>query len=159
MSACTRSVSAVIRSVSAPPALRIDVVCQDPRPVLLLLSSAGLTRSPACQLLLDPGVVLDVASSGRGLPHSESLGLECACLAADCPRRTALRVGTPWLACCVAGWSPPCGRAISESVLAPCSMLVWPASIEQKDLSFSHLSHVADLQLNTPPEWEGWCSI
>ncbi len=52
-------------------------------------------------------------------------------------------VGTPGLACCVAGWSPPGGRARSESVLAPCSMLAWPVSIELIDLPFSHLSHVA----------------
>jgi hypothetical protein len=142
MSARTRSVSA-IRSVSAPPLLRIDVVGPDPRPVLLLRSSAGWARSSAGPLLLDPRVVRDAASSGSGSPHSESLGLECACLAADRPRRAALRMRTPWLACCVAGWSPPGGRARSESVLAPCSMLAWQVSKELMDLPFSHLSHLA----------------
>ncbi len=49
-------------------------------------------------------------------PHSESLGLECARLAADRPRRAALRVRTPGPACCVAGWPPPGGRPRSGSV-------------------------------------------
>jgi hypothetical protein len=54
-------------------------------------------------------------------------------------------VSTPGLACCVAGWSQQGGRARSESVLAPCAMLAWPASlaIELIDLPFSHLWHVA----------------
>jgi hypothetical protein len=144
MSARTRIVSAVIRSVSAPPVLRIDVVGPDPHQVLLLWSSAGWGRSSSGPLLLDPRVIREAASWGRGSPHSESLGLECACLAADRPRRAALRVSTPELACCVAGWSPPGGRARSESVLAPCSMLAWPVSIELiLDLPFSHLSNVA----------------
>ncbi len=42
-----RSVSAVIRSVSSPPVLRIDVVGPDPTPVLLLLSTAGLAQFSA----------------------------------------------------------------------------------------------------------------
>ncbi len=67
---------------------------------------------------------------GRGAPQSESLGLECARFAADRPRHAALRVRTPGLACCVVGWSPPGGRARSESGLAPCSMLGRPVSIE-----------------------------
>jgi hypothetical protein len=41
MSASIQSVSAVIRSVSALPALQIDVVCSDPRPVLLPPESSG----------------------------------------------------------------------------------------------------------------------
>ena len=59
MSARTRSVSAVIRLVNAPPALRIDVVGPDPPPVLLLRPSAGLgpvLRRPDT-LLLDLRVV------------------------------------------------------------------------------------------------------
>jgi hypothetical protein len=53
----------------------------------------------------------------------------------------ALRVRSPGLACCVAGWSPPGGRARSESVLVPCTMLAWPVSIELIDVPFSHLSN------------------
>ncbi len=34
-----------------------------------------------------------------------------------CLRACALRVRTPWLACCAAGWSPQGGRARSESVI------------------------------------------
>ncbi len=79
MSSRTWNVSTVIRSVSAPAVLQIDVVGPDPRPVLLLRSSAG-------PLLLDPQVVREAASSGRGLPQSESLGLERACLAARADR-------------------------------------------------------------------------
>jgi hypothetical protein len=118
MSARTRSVPAVIRLVSALPVLRIAVVGPDPRPVLLLRSSAGWARSSAGPLLLeslDPRVVREAA---------------------------ALRVRTPGLACCEAGWSPPGGRASPESVLAPCSMLAWPVSIELIDLPSCHLSHV-----------------
>jgi hypothetical protein len=87
------------------------------------------------------GSVCRVQTSGRGSPHSKSLGLECACLPADRPLRAALRVRTPGLACCVAGCSPPSGRARFESALAPCSMLAWPVSIELTDLPFqvSHL--------------------
>jgi hypothetical protein len=114
MSARTRSVSSVIRSVSVQPELRIDDVGPDPRPVLLFRPSAGWARSSAGPLLLDPRVVRDAASSGRGSHHSESLGLECACLAADRPQ-----------------------------LLAPCSMLAWPVSIERIDLPFSHISHIA----------------
>jgi hypothetical protein len=125
-----RSVSAAIRSVSAPPVLRVDVVGPDPRPVLLLRSSAG-------QLLLDPRDVREAAPSSRCVSHSESPGLACARFAADRPRRAALRVRTAWLVCCVAGWSPLGGRARSESVLTPCSMLAWPVSIELIDLPFS----------------------
>ncbi len=72
MSARTRSVSAVIQSVSAQPVLWIDV--------LLLLSSSSWARSFAGPLLLDLRVVRvrDIASSGRGSPHFESQGLESA---------------------------------------------------------------------------------
>jgi hypothetical protein len=151
MSARTRSVSAVIRSVSAPPVLRIDVYPAQ-RPILLPRSSAGWARSSAGPLLrlLDPRVVREAASSSSDASHSKSPGLECACLAADRPRRAALRVRTPGLACCVAGCSPPGGRARSESVLAPCSMLAWPVSIELIDLPLSHLSHGAVKQVAGP---------
>jgi hypothetical protein len=125
--------------VSAPPALWIDVV----GPRIHARSSCPFLRRSAGPLLLDPRVVREVASSSRGAPHSESLGLECVWFAADRPRRAALRVRTPGLACCVAGWWPPGGRARSESVLASCSMLAWPVSIELIALPFSHLSHVA----------------
>jgi hypothetical protein len=133
------------RSVSAPPVLHIDVVVPDPRPVLLLRSSTsgGWAWSFAGPVLLDPIVVSEAASSSRGAPHSESMGLECARFAADRPRRAALRVRTPVPACCVAGWSPPGIRARSELVLAPRPMLARPVSIELIDLPFSHLSHVA----------------
>ncbi len=50
MSARKQSVSAVILSVCAPPALRIDVVGSDPHPVLLSLSSSRsgpVLRRPA----------------------------------------------------------------------------------------------------------------
>ncbi len=57
MSACTPSVSAVIRLVNAPPAFRIDIVGLDPPPVLLLRPSAGWTRSSDGPLLLDLRVV------------------------------------------------------------------------------------------------------
>ncbi len=73
-----RGVSAVIRSVSAPPVIRIDVVCPDPRPVLLLRPSASWVL------------------------HSVSLGCGCARCAADCPRHAALRGTIPWLECCAA---------------------------------------------------------
>ncbi len=148
MSASTGRVSAVIRSVSAQPALRI-VVGPDPRPVLLPQSSAG-------PLLLDPRVVREVPSSSRSAPHSESLGPECTNFAADRPQRTELRVRTPGLACSVAGCSPPGGRAESESVtvLAPCSMLARPVSIELIDLQFSHLSDVT-VKHPLPVVWRG----
>ncbi len=57
MSARTRSVSAVIRLVNAPPASRIDIVGPDPPPVLLLRPSAGWARPSAGTLLLDLRVV------------------------------------------------------------------------------------------------------
>jgi hypothetical protein len=136
ISSSTRSVSAVIRSVS--PVLRIDVVGPDPRPVPLFRSSAGWARSSDGPLLLNPQAVLEVTPSRSGAPHSESLGLESASVAADRLRRAAQRVRTPWLACCLAGWLPPFGRARSESVLAPCAMLARPGSIELIDLPFSH---------------------
>jgi hypothetical protein len=60
MSARTRSVSAIIRLVSAPPALRIDVG-PDPHLVLLLRSSSG---SGPVLLLLDPLVIREAASCG-----------------------------------------------------------------------------------------------
>ncbi len=142
MSARTRSVSAVIPSASAPPVLWIDVGGQYPHLALLLRSSASWARSSAGPVLLDPRVAREAASSSRGAPHSESLGFERARFAADRPRRTALRVRTPGLAC-VAGWSPPGGRARSESVLAACAMLARLVSTELIDLPFSHLSHVA----------------
>jgi hypothetical protein len=91
----------------------------------------------------------NTASSSRGVPHSVSLGRGCARCANDRPLRPALRVRTPGLACCAAGWSPPAGRARSESVLAPCAMLAWPVSIELIGLPFFHSSHVA-VQHMTP---------
>ncbi len=149
MSARTRSVSVVIRSVSAPPPLRIDIVGPDPppcppAPVLSRLGPVLRVRRPAPHGSPSrPGRSI-LAPQRR---HSELLGLKCARFAADRPRRAALRVRTPGLACCAAGWtlSPPGGRARSESVLAPCSlvMLAQPLSIELIDLPFSHLSHVA----------------
>ncbi len=110
---------------------------------LRVLSSSGL-------LLLDPKVVWEAASLSRCVLHSVSLGRWCARCAADCPRRAALRVRTPWLACCAAGWSRPGGRARSESVLAPYAMLAWPVSIELIDLPFSHSSYVALKQIGPP---------
>ena len=101
MSARTRSVFAVIRSVSAPPALGIGAVGPDPPPVLLLRPATGRAQSYAGPLLLDPRVVWEAESSSRGAPHSESLGLECARFAADRPRRATLRVTTPGLLCCM----------------------------------------------------------
>jgi hypothetical protein len=140
MSARTRSVSAAIRSVSAPSALQIDVVGLS---VLLLRSPAGWARSAAGPLLLDLLVVREAASSGSGAPHTKSLEFECPRFAADGRRIAALRVRTPLLACCVSGWSPQGGRVRSKSVLAPYPMLARPVSIELIDLPFSHLSHVA----------------
>ena len=63
MSACTPSVSAVIRLVNAPPAFRIDVVGPDPPPVLLLRPSAGWARASAGPVLLDLRVVPGPAAS------------------------------------------------------------------------------------------------
>ncbi len=79
------------------------------------------------------------------MPRSESLGLGCARCAAERPRRhgAALRVGSPMLARCAAGWSPPGGRARSKSVLGPCSMLALLVSVELIDLPFSYRSHDA----------------
>jgi hypothetical protein len=162
MSARTRSVSAVIGSVSAPhrshpisersPSTpdrrrRPESTPGPPAPV-----HRRLAPGPPPARSSESSGDVQVASSGRrgrGSPHSESLDLECACLAADRPRRAALRVGTPGLACCVAGWSPPGGRARSELVLVPSSMLAWPVSIELIDLPFAHLWHVAVKQV--PP--------
>jgi hypothetical protein len=87
--------------------------------------------------------IAEVVTAPGGVLYSVLLGRVCACCAADCPLRAALRVRTLWLACSAAGWSPPGGRARSESVSAPWAMLAWPVSIERIDLQFSHLSHVA----------------
>ncbi len=126
---------------------RLDVVGPDPRPVLLRWSSAGWARSSARPLLLDPRVVREAASSSRDAPHSESLGLECACLASHRPQRAAPLVLTLGLACCVAGWSSPGGRARSGLVLVPCSMLAWPVTIGLTALrsSCAHLPLTASL--------------
>ena len=69
MSSSTQSVSAVIRSVSAPPVLRIDFVGPDPPPVLLLLPSACWARSSAGPLLLDLRVKI---------PSNRTFDMACA---------------------------------------------------------------------------------
>jgi hypothetical protein len=75
MSARTRSVSAVIRLVNAPPAFRIDVVSPDPPPALLLRPSAGWAQSSAGPLGgLDLRVVL-AAPNHRSTVASLSIGL------------------------------------------------------------------------------------
>ncbi len=97
-------------------------------------------------------VTLPCADPGSSFVPVAPLRARCA---ADCSLRAALRVRTPWLACCAAGWSPLGGRdkfesvrpaersqqgsrARSESVLAPFSMLAWLVSKELIDLPFSH---------------------
>ncbi len=141
MSARTRSVSAVIRLVIAPASTSDSHRRPEyaPGPPVTVHQPVG--PGP---LLLDPRVVREAASSSRGTPHSESLGFdsssECARFAADLPRRAAQRVRIPGLACCVAGWSRPGGRARSESVLAQCSMLARPVSIELIDFDDSCLN-------------------
>ncbi len=82
MSTHTQNFSAVIRSVSAPPALRIDVVGPDPRPVLLLRPPAGWARSSAGPLLFNPRVVRGLTpshwdSNARALPPI-ALGALCS---------------------------------------------------------------------------------
>ncbi len=94
MSARTPSVSAVIRSVRAPPVLRIDVVGPDLRPVLLLLSSAGCSSS-----------ILE--SSWKPHPRAVARLTPSHCDSSACASLLIARVRTPGLACCVAGWSPP----------------------------------------------------
>ena len=130
MSAHTPSVSAVIRLVNAPPALRIDVVDPDPPPVLLLRPSAGWARSSAGPLLLDPR------------PHSESRGPECATTWSAVRRCVALRSSIPGVACRDDGCLPPDGRARSESVSAPLAMADCALSVELKGLPFSLWTHV-----------------
>ncbi len=110
-----------------------------PAPILRclgpVLRQSAPPRSPSRpgRRILEPGHALLLVT-----------GTRVRMLRCDCPWRAAPRVRTPGLACCVAGWLPPGGRARSESILAPCSMLALAVSIERIDLRFSHLSHVAD---------------
>jgi hypothetical protein len=141
MSALTRSVYVVIRLVSAPPSLRIDGFGPDLHLQPVGSSPPGTPPPPRSSSIR---VVQEAASSSSsGVPHSELLGPECARFAAECLRRAALRMRTPGLACCVAGWSLPGARARSELVLAPCSMLARPVSKKMIELPFSHSSLVA----------------
>jgi hypothetical protein len=123
MSARTRSVSAVIRSVGAPQAFRIDVVGTDPPPVLLLRPSAGWARSSAGPLLLDLRVFRAAPSIAPQWPHSESLGPGCATTWPAVRRRVALRSSTAGAAFRADGSLPSGGRARSESVSASCAMV------------------------------------
>jgi hypothetical protein len=128
------TVSAVIRLVNAPPAFQIDVVGQDPPPVLLLRSSAGPTvlRRPA-----PPRSPSRPSSS-----HSESLGPGCAPTWPAVRRRVALRSSIAGVAFRADGCLPSGGRARSESVSASCDMVGWALSIRLIDLPFSHWTHV-----------------
>ena len=138
-----RSVSAVIRSVSAPPALRIDVVGPDPPPVLLLRPAAGL--GPVLRRPAPPRTPSRPSSSHPSLPrwpHSESLGPECATTWPAVRRRVALRSSIAGVACRADGCLPSGGRARSESVSASCAMVAWALSMVLIDLPFSHWTHV-----------------
>ncbi len=137
MSARTRSVSDVIRSVSAPPAFRIDDVGPDPPPVLLLLPSAGWARSSSI-----PESSEQLPSIAPRWPHSESLGLDCATTWPAVRRRVAHRSSIAEVACRADGCLPSGGHARSESVSASCAMVGWALSIGLIDLPFSHWTHV-----------------
>ncbi len=145
MSARTRSVSAVIRLVNAPPAFR--TVGPDPHPVLLLLPSAGWARTYAGPLLLGLQVVR--ANPIHRWPHSESLGPGCTTTWPAVRRRVALRSSLAGVAFRADGCLPSGGRASSESVSASCAMVGWALSSGLIDLPFSHWTHVT-LKVGAP---------
>jgi hypothetical protein len=141
MSARTRSVSAVIRLVNAPPAFRIKVVGPDPPPILLLWPSACWARSSAGPLLLDPESSEQLPSIAPRWAHSESQGSGCA-TTWPAVLRVALRSSIAGVAFHADGCLPSGGRARSESVSAPRAMVGWALSIGLIDLPFSHWTHV-----------------
>ena len=165
MSARTPRVSAVIRLVNAPPALRIDVVGPDPPPVLLLRPAAGL--GPVLRRPAPPRTPSRPSSSHPLLPrwpYSESLGPECATTWPALRRRVALRNCIAGVSCCADGCLPSDGRARSESVSASCAMVAWALSMVLIDLPFSHWTHVtfkhSSLQVDLSaarPRWRHAC--
>jgi hypothetical protein len=151
MSARTRSVSAAIRVVSAPPALRIDVVGLDPPTVLLPRPAAGWAWSSAGQLFSISESSEQLPSIAPRWPHPESQEPGCATTWPAVRRRIALRSSIAGVACSTDGCLPSGGRARSESVSASCAMVGWALSIGLIDLPFSHWTHVTFKQFVLRP--------
>ena len=143
-----RSVSAVIRSVSAPPALRIDVVGPDPPsgPPAPARRRHGPGPPPARSSSGSESSE-QLPSIAPRWPHSESLGPECATTWPALSRRVALRSSKAGVSCCADGCLPSDGRARSESVSASCAMVTWALSMVLIDLPFSHWTHVTFKQV------------
>jgi hypothetical protein len=142
MSARTRSVSAVIQLVNAPPAFRITSSarirprssCSGPPPVV--------PGSPPARSSLISEPSEQFPSIAPRWPHSESLGPGCATTWPAVRRRIALSSSIAGVACRADGCLPSGGRVRSESVSASCAMVGWALSIGLIDLSFSTWTHV-----------------
>ena len=128
-----RSVSAVIRSVSAPPALRIDVVGPDPPsgPPAPARRRHGPGPPPARSSSGSESSE-QLPSIAPRWPHSESLGPECATTWPALCRRVALRSSIAGVSCCADGCLPSDGRARSVSVSASCAN-GWLGTIDGAD--------------------------
>jgi hypothetical protein len=139
-----RRVSAVIRSVSAPPALRIDVVGPDPPSG----PPAPARRRhwpgpPPARSSSDSESSGQLPSIAPRWPYSESRRPECATTWPAVLRRVALRRTIVGVACRGDGCLPTGERAISESVSASCALVAWALSMVLIDLPFSPWTHVS----------------
>ncbi len=142
MSAHTPSVSAVIRLVNAPPALRIEVVGPDPPsgPPAPARRRHGPGPPPA-RSSSNSESSEQLPSIAPRWPHSESRGPECATTWPAVRQRVALRSSIAGVACRADGL-PSGGRARSESVSASCALVGCALSMVLIDLPFSPWTHV-----------------
>ncbi len=139
----TPSVSAVIRLVNAPPALRIDAVGPDPPsgPPAPARRRHGPGPPPA-RSSSNPESSEQLPSIAPRWPHSESRGPECATTWPAVLRRVALRSTIVGVAYRADGCLPSGERARSESVSASCALVAWALSMVLIDLPFSSWTHV-----------------